>query len=323
MSTAYTGNPATFPATIQIPDDGDAENAASVNVAFEGLADQTANIRAHSPRLRTLTITATTLAAWTAPPRVTAVTLEMCGGGGGSGGGGGGTPPVRGTGGAGGGGAQMVRVTVPVVPGTSYDVVIGAGGAGGAGGGLASAAGIEGVQGSDTTVGTSGGGSIAVARGGGQGKNGVSNGPAFSGILSAGGLPSRGGYRPPPLSAGGATAQTQTVTAPGSGGDGIGTAAMNARPGMSNAQYNGGSGGAYGPFGNEGGGGGGGGAGGGGNGGAGAINGTAAVSGAPNSGAGGGGGGGAGETGAFVYPGSPGGSGGSGFCRFIWAEETP
>lgn len=48
MSSTYAGNPATFPATVTIPDDGDARNAASVNVPLEGLADRTANLNART-----------------------------------------------------------------------------------------------------------------------------------------------------------------------------------------------------------------------------------------------------------------------------------
>lgn len=42
MSTTYAGDPDNFPSSITIPSDGDTKPAASVNAAFEGLADRTA-----------------------------------------------------------------------------------------------------------------------------------------------------------------------------------------------------------------------------------------------------------------------------------------
>jgi hypothetical protein len=42
MSSTYAGDPTNYPTDITIPDDGDARDAASVNAAFEGLADRTA-----------------------------------------------------------------------------------------------------------------------------------------------------------------------------------------------------------------------------------------------------------------------------------------
>lgn len=46
MSSTYAGNAASYPANITIPSDGDARDAASVNVALEGLADRTAHLDA-------------------------------------------------------------------------------------------------------------------------------------------------------------------------------------------------------------------------------------------------------------------------------------
>jgi hypothetical protein len=63
---------------------------------------------------------------WTAPPGVTRVLVEAWGAGGA---GGVGAPVNRGGGGGGGGGAgSYQRVVVPVVPGTTYDLVVGDGG---------------------------------------------------------------------------------------------------------------------------------------------------------------------------------------------------
>lgn len=46
MPTPYAGNPATFPASYNIPSDGDPADAASVNAAFEALGDRTAWLKA-------------------------------------------------------------------------------------------------------------------------------------------------------------------------------------------------------------------------------------------------------------------------------------
>jgi hypothetical protein len=62
--------------------------------------------------------------AWTAPPGVTHVMVEAWGAGGA---GGPGSPGPEGGGGGGGAGAYQ-RVVLPVVPGTTYDVVVGEGG---------------------------------------------------------------------------------------------------------------------------------------------------------------------------------------------------
>ena len=54
MSSTYAGTDV-FPATITIPDDGDAATASSVNAAFEGLADRTTYLKANEgPALKEL-----------------------------------------------------------------------------------------------------------------------------------------------------------------------------------------------------------------------------------------------------------------------------
>lgn len=69
-----------------------------------------------------LVSTGTGTFTWTAPAFVTKVNMIMVGGGGGGGG--------RGkTGGGGGGGALTYANTVPVIPGTTYNITVGAGGA--------------------------------------------------------------------------------------------------------------------------------------------------------------------------------------------------
>lgn len=103
--------------------------------------------------------------SWTCPPLVTYVWLTMIGGGGG-----GGSGAVGGsfTGGGGGGGGSIFQGVVPVIPGTIYPIIVGAGGAGGAGtggnngshGGPSSALGISVLGGylggGGTTTGVSG-----------------------------------------------------------------------------------------------------------------------------------------------------------------------
>lgn len=96
---------------------------------------------------------------WVAPGGVTSVTLVGYGGGGGGGGGanplGGGSPYINAAGGgAGGGGALMSRLTITVIPGTSYAVTIGVGGSGGSNGGTHNTDGIVGSSGTDTIFGS-------------------------------------------------------------------------------------------------------------------------------------------------------------------------
>lgn len=50
MSSTYAGNSASYPTNITIPSDGDDMDAASVNAAFEGLADRTARLKESSLR---------------------------------------------------------------------------------------------------------------------------------------------------------------------------------------------------------------------------------------------------------------------------------
>jgi hypothetical protein len=52
MSHQISGDPNSFPVNFSVPDDGDARTAASVNVAFEALADRTANLDALYGNLR-------------------------------------------------------------------------------------------------------------------------------------------------------------------------------------------------------------------------------------------------------------------------------
>ena len=109
-----------------------------------------------------------TSGTWTAPPGVTAVTVEVWGGGG-AGGSATGNPAK----GGGGGGGQYAKKLVTVVPGTGYPYVVGGGGTGGAGAGPA---------GGDSTFSTpSPLTAVVVAKGGAGGTSGTVNGGTANG----------------------------------------------------------------------------------------------------------------------------------------------
>lgn len=114
---------------------------------------------------------------WTCPTGVHVVTCLVIGAGGGGGGGGGGTyyysKGYYASGGGGGGGAagEMRLATIPVIPGKSYRIVVGAAGTAGAGG-----------AGSSTSSGTNG------SAGGAGGDS-----EAFDFILAKGGLAGKAG----------------------------------------------------------------------------------------------------------------------------------
>lgn len=133
MGHQYLGNPAAFPASYQIPDDGDAKNAASMNVGLEALGDRTAWLKANLPYLQAITVLAT--GNIVVPPQATQLFYSACGGGAG---GAGGSAAVgidrNATGGGGGGGALRCEGSIEVVPGETLAITIGAGGIGGAGG---------------------------------------------------------------------------------------------------------------------------------------------------------------------------------------------
>jgi hypothetical protein len=127
MSSTYAGANA-FPASFTIPDDGDAENASTVNVPLEALADRTVYLQQHSPRLTTQEYTTPGSYTWVAPTRVTKVRVRGIGGGGSGGAGTGGGGGTNQGGGSGGGGAKQAVAEVAVVPGSSYTVTVAAGG---------------------------------------------------------------------------------------------------------------------------------------------------------------------------------------------------
>jgi len=138
---------------ITRPSDGELRSVASLNVAVDLLTDRTQFLatRRGSPRVDEFLATAT----WTCPAGVTKALIRGMGGGAGGGGGGGSTAAViSGCGGGGGGGARVNEHWIPVTPGTTYGVIIGAGGAGGAGGAQNTTNnGTDGTDGGDTTFG--------------------------------------------------------------------------------------------------------------------------------------------------------------------------
>lgn len=189
---------------------------------------------------------------WTVPDGVSTIHMMLVGGGGGGAGGG----ADRGGGGGGGGGWDFPRLQV--TPGTTFDVVIGAGGAGGGGGSNGSdggvtsfnANGLHGVlphvmnggfggQSSTGAGGNSGdnepGGASGLNRGGGGG-GGVSAGTASSdgvgGIGGSGAQPASGPFAVAPVSflgpGGGGGGYNEVgglggITGAGDGGDGTTT----------------------------------------------------------------------------------------------------
>ena len=134
--------------------------------------------------------TSTGSATWTCPAGVTSVEVLVVAGGGGGG---------ADSGGGGGGGGYKHDTAYTVVPGTEYDITVGAGGAGSTGGGS-----VSGANGSDSVfnVNAEGSGSTVTATGGGGGAGSDSGGGSDGGSggggahgTSAGGSASAGqGY---------------------------------------------------------------------------------------------------------------------------------
>jgi len=334
MGSIYVPNPnIVWPSGVWCPDDGDPLNAAIVDVPVQAALDMAAYLKGvvdRSPRLRAQEFLAN--GTWTAPARVGWLIVQAFGGGG-RGGPGASTPTAierRYPGGSGGGGAMMVMRAVPVVPGTSYDITIGAGG-NFANSGFAQ----------DTTIAVSGGGlEIFRAKAAESGVGATAFGDTGVGRgVNVGGGPVIGGNVAQSFIE--ATALTglylPTATLGGGGSTSGGPGAYTVRGGQVSQQgFAGGSGGTSGVDSgtSRGGGGGGGGAGGprgiggnGGNGGNGNAGGAPGVgtnggNAPPNSGAGGGGGGSSG-CGTSVAVAGVGGDGGSGYALLLWVEETP
>ncbi len=263
---------------------------------------------------------------WTAPRFCTQVTFQAYGGGGagGNGAAGAAVADVGNTGGGGGGAARFHSIVIPVTPGTTYSIVVGAGGA------------SPGAPGGNTSF--DGAFVCRGGNGGGTGFAGLAVGSAQT-VATCGGFEGVGiGVSPRVYW----PSNYEIPTAPGQGGYSpcnAGTAGAGSDAGLSgDGAYQGGAGGADGAFSvtHEGGSGGGGGAAGpgfgagagdgdGGNGGAGNSVGTgnagfngSAASANTGGGGGGGGGGGAGTSGAAA--GGNGGNGGSGYATLIWTR---
>ncbi len=318
MASQYAGADL-FPTDFLIPDDGDDEDATSVNVALEALGDRTIALQSHSPRLQVIEFLTSGTYAPAADSRIVAAWVVGCGGG----------------------GAELGVMPVSITPGQTYNVDIGAGGV------STGVAESDGGDGGDTIF-RHGSTHLATFPGAAGG-----DGPAGGHVLtdvnsySFGGLPVAG---VPELVFGDATqcprfdtTDTQWTSGgtlgfklslqPGQGGYGAdGSTHPLASAGARN-RTGGFAGGAAGVRGTDssthrgGGGGGGGGAGPfgvGGDGGNGGPHDGAADSGgggAANSGAGGGGGGTGGYNSSTGQ--GPGGNGGSGRLRLVIATESP
>lgn len=328
MSTPYAGANS-FPSTLLCPDDGDAENASTVNVPMQGLADRTVYLNTRiADRVDVILATST----WTPGVGTSSVSIEAFGAGAGGGSGNTGSTvasTARGGGGAGGGATSATR-GITVVAGTSYTCTIGAGGSGGASGSN------NGANGGDTIFAVTAGATLATWRGAGFGAANTST-TVTTDIATA-----RGGANVPHPAGGTGTSSLWStsgnptgwlpniVPTPGGGGPGISVGSSPYASYIAGwASVQGFAGGAAGVVGTtsgtyQGGGPGGGGGGGpngaggaGGNGGNGnnAGNGTAGTAGtnaAANSGAGGGGAGSGGGGSAAGGAGAAGGNGGSG-----------
>ena len=87
MPSNESGDPTNYPTAITIPSDGDGPGikAADVNVAFEGLADRTAWLRALAESIGIKVSVFTSSGTYVVPAGVTNVILIGYGGGGGGG----------------------------------------------------------------------------------------------------------------------------------------------------------------------------------------------------------------------------------------------
>lgn len=177
---------------------------------------------------------------WTCPPGVYSIKVECFGGGGG---GGGGSNFASTGGGGGGGGAYASILTVPVTPGNTYTVVVGAGGAGAA----QQNPPLQGASGTSSTF-TGDSGVQVIAVGGTGGKQGQ-NEPGGAASSCTGDIRFSGGQggRDASGCGGGGGASGNQGGNGNAGGDAI---PVPATPGTGGAGANGGgSGGAGGPVG--------------------------------------------------------------------------
>lgn len=326
---------------FEIPDDGEAGTAQSIEASIQNLADRTAFIWLNSISEQVQSQTFTANGSWVAPRGVTKALLMGFGGGGGGGSGADGTNGANdvAAGGGGGAGALLQMQIVTVVPATSYAVTIGTGGAGGA------PAFTAGVAGNSTTF-----GSLAEFRGGSGGAYGPNVDYTALKVLVPGGIPtfsaSRGGAPIIDTSTFSPLPSMLMLEGPSNGGSsGLYQSPFGAAKESSAGNYapnviggaGGGAGGAAGAntagFG-SGAGGGGGGGGPNGNGGAGGAGGAENLAGAgapgafgnpagANSGAGGGGGGGGGRGTTTGGGSGDGDAGGSGMLVVLWVSVAP
>lgn len=307
MGEQYAGDDTVFPEDFTIPDDGDDEDASSVDVALEALGDRTAYLKEHSPRLQTAEFTTPGTHNWTAPARVTRVRARGVGGGGSGGAGTFGSLAGDG-GGSGGGGARQGEGEVEVVPGDVYVVTVAAGGASppsntsGNDGEDSSFAGVTTL----TFYGAGGGGKGTDPSGDNYGRGGpaIRNGAAFAAQAALGPAPEEGVGGWSYTGSGGPVPAAPYRTG------GHSPVARGGAPGTDNhptlGAFGGGGGGASGYAGNVPGVGGAGGS----------------AAGSPGTagtlGSGGGGGGGA----ISANPGGAGGAGGDGAITLSWTEDT-
>ncbi len=149
---------------------------------------------------------------WVVPCNVSSITVDVYGAGGGGGGGGGGSNGglFNTRGGGGGGGGGYTRITINVVPGSSFTYSIGAGGCGGSGGSDGQSGNNGTTGGNSTFSGTAQGGTPVnlVANGGVRGTPGS----------GTGGSPGNGGAGG--TASGGTTNTTGSNGVNGSGGNG-------------------------------------------------------------------------------------------------------
>lgn len=142
MASPYAGTNV-FPSDFLVPADDDGEDASSVNIALEALGDRTvfnkqalADYLANkSPRMRIQTFNASGTYIPDSASRIVAAWVIGCGGGGAGGNGDAGpnTNNIWLAGAGGGGGAIKGVHPVVIIPGSTYNVDIGAGGATNAG----------------------------------------------------------------------------------------------------------------------------------------------------------------------------------------------
>lgn len=236
MSYPYSPIPTALGATITLPNDGDANVAASVNLPLEDLADALALLQSGSA-LRILSHNFVVSGEdFTAPAIVAPFGILMGWGGGGGGGNGDSGENVANAeacGGGGGGGSLLCVRFVSLVSGTAYKGLVGAAGAGGAQGPVTN----HGTAGGDTIFRIAVGAELSRFSGAQGGRSGATpNIPVGQFAFAPGGLSVNGGYR---ASLFVSTIQ-ETIVSPGPacGGDGITSSVTRPRTGGRNPHGN-------------------------------------------------------------------------------------